>query len=246
MHRFFKQNEDQIDNKTITIKSEETLKHMVRSLRMIAGEQCEFIYEGKAYHCEVISLGIETATLEIKEAIETTYESPIDITLFQCLPKGQKLELIVQKNVELGVKAFYLVNSKRCIVDFKHKDVEKKLARYNKIAAEAAKQSKRTVEPQITALIDLNKVQEIIEDLDIMIVLYEDEAQTTLKDVVMNKAFKKIGVMVGPEGGFEPEEIEGLKNIGCKIVTLGKRILRTETAGLAAVTCLQYELGDLS
>jgi 16S rRNA (uracil1498-N3)-methyltransferase len=264
MHRFFLTELDNLTDKQngasivdfedvtgenvsqIVIKTPETLHHMVRSLRMTVGETCEIISDGLVFISQVDEILDECINLSIIRLVETTYESPIEITLFQCLPKGQKMELIVQKNVELGVNHFYLVNAKRCVADYKHKDFEKKRVRFNKIANEAAKQSKRTQIPEVIDLIALKALKNMAENYDLLLALYEDEHQQTLKSLIKDTEYKRIGIIVGPEGGFATEEILFLKEIGFKVVTLGNRILRTETAGFTAVACLQYELGDLS
>jgi len=267
MHRFFlteqdvltiKENEEMIPDaleadlvsgvtaSQIIIKTPDTLRHMVRSLRMTVGETCEMISDGTVYISQIDEMMDDCIYLSIIKQVETAYESPLEMTLFQCLPKGQKMELIVQKNVELGVNHFYLVSAKRCVADYKHKDFEKKRVRFNKIANEAAKQSKRTQIPEVIDLIELRALKDMTSNYDLLLVLYEDEHQQTLKSIIKGTDYKRIGVIVGPEGGFAPEEIAFLKEIGFKVVTLGNRILRTETAGFTAVACLQYELGDLS
>ncbi|MDK2868161.1 MAG: rRNA (uracil1498-N3)-methyltransferase [Clostridiales bacterium] len=246
MHRFFLSEQDTIEEKQIVICSEATRHHMLNVLRMPVGEQCEMIADQRAYLSEIISFEEETVKLNILSSIDRAYESPIGIDLYQCLPKGQKMELIIQKTVELGINAIHLVDAKRCVVDFKHKDVEKKLLRYRKIAEEAAKQSKRLIVPDVCGILQLKALQAHFQSYDLVIVLYEDEHQQTLKPLLKRHELKKIAVIVGPEGGFDPDEIALLKNAGAAIVTLGNRILRTETAGMAAVACIQYELGDLS
>ena len=230
----------------IIIKTPDTLHHMLRSLRMTVGEACEMISDGVVYISQIDEMMEESIQLSILKKLETIYESPIEVTLFQCLPKGQKMELIVQKNVELGVNHFYLVNAKRCVADYKHKDFDKKRLRFNKIANEAAKQSKRTQIPEVIDLIELKALENMVSNYDLLLALYEDEHQQTLKTLIKATEYKRIGIIVGPEGGFAIEEISFLKEIGFKVVTLGNRILRTETAGFTAVACLQYELGDLS
>ncbi|MBS7526775.1 16S rRNA (uracil(1498)-N(3))-methyltransferase [Fusibacter paucivorans] len=246
MHRFFLSEHDQIEQNHIIIYHEATRHHMLNVLRMPVGEQCEVIANHMAYHSEIVSFHDAAIELNILSTIDRAYESPIDIDLYQCLPKGQKLELIIQKNVELGIHAIYLVDAKRCVVDFKHKDVEKKLLRYRKIAEEAAKQSKRLMVPDVDGILPLKALTDRLQSYDLIIVLYEDERHQTLKPLLKKNVFGNIAVIVGPEGGFDPNEIALLKDSGAEIITLGNRILRTETAGMAAIACIQYEIGDLS
>jgi 16S rRNA (uracil1498-N3)-methyltransferase len=246
MHRFFLSEQDVINKNNISIFSAATRHHMINVLRMPSGEQCEIIANRSAYHAEITDIQESKIELSILSEINRAYESPIGIDLYQCLPKGQKLEFIIQKNIELGVNAVYLVDSKRCVVDFKHKDVDKKLLRYSKIAEEAAKQSKRLMVPEINGILPLNDLKERLQCYDLVIVLYEDERHQTLKPLLKRESLVRVAVIVGPEGGFDPAEIDQLKIAGAEIVTLGNRIMRTETAGMAAVACIQYEIGDLS
>ena len=172
-------------------------------------------------------------------------ESPIQIDLFQCLPKGQKLELIVQKNVELGVHGFYLITSKRCIVDYKPKDIPKKLERLDRIAKEAAKQSKRDIIPKVHGILSLKETATMIKGYDLFLVLYERENSEGLKARLAAFKGAKIAILIGPEGGLDQSEVDGLIQAGALSTTLGKRILRTETAGFVAVSCIQYQMGAL-
>lgn len=246
MHRFFLETEDTVKDQSVNIRDKETLKHMVRVLRMPEGEACELVHASGTYIAEIETIDSDAVGLKIIESRNHQNESPVKIDVFQCLPKGQKLELIIQKNVELGVRQFYLVESKRCIVDFKSKDLSKKLDRYNKIAKEAAKQSKRESIPSVVDLIKLKDIIAMKDDYDALIVLYENENKHFLNQVLASKDYQSIGVIIGPEGGFDPSEIDFLEAGGVKVVSLGKRILRTETAGFVAVTCIQYEIGDLN
>ena len=174
----------------------------------------------------------------------------IKIYLFQGLPKSQKMDLIVQKGTELGITEFIPTITHR--VDVKLKGEFKKLDRLNRIALEAAKQSKRSIVPRVIEPLEFEDVLGKINDLDLFIVPYENAENFGVKTLI-NKIrseekasdIKSVGIFVGPEGGIEEEEIEKLKEKGAHIVTLGKRILRTETAGFVATALIQYELSDL-
>ena len=246
MHRFFLKETDLIHKDQIELFTPETIHHALNVLRITSGEKCELVKDERLYIGQVQSIQNESIVFSIEKISERSYESPVMVDLFQCLPKGPKLELIIQKNVELGIHKIVLLESKRCIVDFKNKDLEKKLSRYQKIAEEAAKQSKRTLIPNIEGLLKLKNIENVISSYDEVIVLYENEDQLTLKSLLHKSDAKKFAVIVGPEGGFDDSEIKHLSSVGCKIVSLGNRILRTETAGFVAVTCIQYDLGDLS
>lgn len=245
MHRFFLDQEDSIGQDSIQMKNPSSIHHLVRVLRIQNKEQVELLSSDFIFLSEVRFISENEIVFDIIKKSEQMNESEVSIHLFQCLPKGQKMELILQKNVELGVRHFFLVESKRCIVEFKPKDVPKKIERYEKIIKEAAKQSKRDFIPEIEGVLSMNAVAELIGDYDLFIVLYENEEQLSIKSCLKNQTFKKIAILVGPEGGFDDSEIIKMESQGAKVVSLGKRILRTETAGFVATTCIQYETGGL-
>ena len=174
----------------------------------------------------------------IKE-MEST-ELNVKITLFQGLPKKDKMELIIQKAVELGVFNIVPVDMKNCIV--KLKDEDKKISRWQEISEAAAKQSKRNIIPKIEKLMKIKDLKDKIKDYDLCIVAYEDENNTTLKDILnKNKNAKNIALIIGPEGGISKEEVQLLNENGAKTASLGKRILRTETAGISMISMITYE-----
>lgn len=246
MYKFFLNKEDRIEEDHIIINHVDSVRHLEKSLRIKSGEMITFSTSEISYIGEVIEITPQMIKLKIIETHEPQNESPLKIDIYQCLPKGQKLELIIQKNVELGVRDFYLVESKRCIVEYKGKDIQKKLDRLDKIALEAAKQSKRDYISTVKAVLPIGKLKASLSEYDLVLVLYESEENLFINDVLKNIEPKTIAVIIGPEGGFETSEIDMLKADGAQIVTLGKRILRTETAGFTCVTCLQYAIGDLS
>lgn len=245
MHRFFLESEDSVNTNQVFIKNKDSINHIMRVLRVKLGEQIEIVTEDSLYITETKELNSDQIILEICLKTAHTHESSVQIDLFQCMPKGQKLELILQKNVELGVHSFYLIDSNRCIVEWKDKEIPKKLERYEKIIKEAAKQSKRDRIPELFGLIPIKKMGSYISEYDAFIVLYENEHSRGLKSILKDFTGKKIAIFIGPEGGLEPQEIDLLESSGALVTTLGKRILRTETAGFVAVTCAQYELGEL-
>ena len=177
----------------------------------------------------------EILTKIIEKLNET--ETNIKIDIYQGLPKAEKMELIIQKSVELGVNSIIPISLKRCVVKLEGKDQNKKIERWQKIAESAAKQCGRNIIPKIGNIIKIKQFEELSKNYDSLIVAYENEKEYTLKQEIQkikqsNKKELKIAVVIGPEGGLAEEEIETLKNYGANIVTLGKRILRTETVAL--------------
>jgi len=248
MYKFFIK-ENQIDNKKITITGED-VNHIKNVLRLIKGSEIEVSNSdtGKSCVCEILNFDNNCVNCIIKNDIEEENEAKVYLNIFQGLPKSDKMELIIQKCTELGVKEFTPVDLNRCIVKLNGKDESKKIERWQKISEVAAKQSKRDIIPKVNSVIKLSKVIELIKEYDIMLVAYEEEKSNTVKKELQgldkNKNLK-IGILIGPEGGIEKEEIEVLKNAGAKIVTLGNRILRTETAPIVMTSVIMYELDEM-
>lgn len=247
MHRFFIKNENVKDNQLV-INNSVDYNHIVNALRLEQGDEMLVCDENKMEYLSVIeNICDDHINLTIKEQAFSTQESPLDIDLFQGLPKSKKMDLIVEKNVELGINKIYPVLMKRSIAKIKNKKKEKKkLNRWNKIAKAAAKQSKRGYIPSVEPPIKLQTFEEIKDRYDLIVVPYENEESSYLKTLIGSlKKVKKIAVLIGPEGGFAEEEIEFLMGLEAKTISLGRRILRTETAGVVLTSLLQYELGDL-
>lgn len=245
MHKFFLALED-ISLEEASIRGED-VKHIYKVLRLDIGEKI-IINNGNGceYLGEISSIDKTLVKVKILEKLDINNESPIEIYLFQGLPKATKMDLIVQKNTELGIKEITPILTSR--VDVKLKGEFKKIDRLQRIALEASKQSKRTLIPKIREPIALDEVIDRVSNFDLVIVPYEDETEVTIRQMVMSldkNNIKTVAIIIGPEGGFEKEEIKILKETGAKIITLGPRILRTETAGFTATTLVQYELGDL-
>lgn len=243
MHRFFVTSERLFADKIEIIGKD--VRHIKDVLRLDIKDKIEIAIDGYIHICEIVSIQKDRILTEIKEKIKGTNESPIHIVLYQGLIKGNKMETVIQKCTEIGVKEFYPVELKRCIV--KVNDVKKeknKVERWNLIAEEAAKQCKRDILPEVHDIISFREMIELLKEEKNIVVPYEEEKMNSIKGNLKLNG-NKIHLIIGPEGGFEPEEIEELKSIGAHIVTLGPRILRTETAGAVAVTILLYEFGDL-
>lgn len=249
MPKFFVK-ENQISNNKIEIVGDD-VNHITNVLRMKQGEILKVCNQetGENYIVEIINAQKNSVTCEIQEKLEETAESNVDITLYQGLPKFEKMELIIQKNTEVGVNAIVPVIMERTVVKLDEKQVSKKLERWQKIAEIAAKQSMRDKIPEIKNIIKINKISDSLknEKFDTILVAYENEEKTMLKkelkklENLKDKKYK-IAIIIGPEGGISEREIEQLNNLGAKCVSLGRRILRTETAGIIMSGDIMYEL----
>jgi len=244
MHRFFVE-KGQISDPKIEILGSD-VKHIKDVIKLKIEENIEISSDGITYLCEISSISKEKITAIIIEKKKGSNESPVNIILYQGLAKGSKMDTIIQKGTEMGIKEFYPVATHRSIVKIKDiKKEESKVERWNSIADEAAKQSKRDFLPKVKNVISFDDLILLLKDEKNIIVPYEDEKMSSIKSMLKSIESGNIHIIIGPEGGFELDEIERLKSIGANIVTLGPRILRTETAGIVATTIILYELGDL-
>ena len=218
--------------------------HIAKSLRMRPGEALT-LCDGKGtdYACTVISCDGEGALVQVEESCPSRGEPNTKVTVCQCLAKGDKLETVTQKSVELGAWEIWPVESSRCVVRLDGKSAPKKTARLQKIAREAAMQSGRGAIPQVLEPAPLKKALETAAKEGEILFFYE-RGEESLKAALKN-AGERLFVFVGPEGGFSPEEAALAQSLGGKLLTLGPRILRTETAPLAALSCIFYERGDM-
>ena len=247
--KFFVNNK-QIKNNKIEIIGED-IKHIKKVLRKKIEDEITICDTENLqdYLCKIKKIEDEKIECEILEKIEETVEPKIKVTIFQGLPKADKMELIIQKSVELGVNDITPVEMNRSIVKFDNKDKEKKLQRWRKISEVASKQCGRNIIPNINEMINVKNICNLCPNYDIVLVAYENEKINKLKDEIKKiknnpKKDIKIGVVIGPEGGIEEKEIELLKQSNARIITLGKRILRTETVALNILSILMYELED--
>lgn len=234
MPRFFVEPEN-IKNNIITLYGDDA-GHISRVLRSKAGEMltvCDGT--GNDYEAEIIDINEKEVRLEIKEKYFTHSEPSVKITLYQGLPKGDKMELIIQKCVELGVCRIVPVNTERCIVKIDKNKENKKIDRWQKISESAAKQSGRGIVPEISNVMNFKEAVNDALKLDGAIIPYELEQDKGLKKFLDGYKGTTMGIFIGPEGGFAAEEIEKALSNGIMPITLGKRILRTETAGMTAV-----------
>ena len=221
------------------------VNHIKNVLRMKPGEDVRVSDGGgKAYLCCIHSYEGQTAVLDILKELDPDTELPSRIVLFQGLPKGDKMEWIVQKAVELGAYRIVPFAAKRSVVRLDEKKAEKKQARWQLIAKGAAEQSGRGIIPEVGAVCSFAEALRMAGELDVVLIPYEleegmKEAARILEGITPGQS---VGIFIGPEGGFEEEEVEQAKMAGAHAVTLGKRILRTETAGLTALSILMYHL----
>ena len=245
MQRFFVE-PHQIDEAAHQIHIVGTdVNHMSNVLRMKQGEEV-WISDGgkKEYRCAIEAFSADEVLLHIIYAQEPDYELSSRIYLFQGLPKADKMELIIQKAVELGVYEIIPVETKRCVVKLDGKKAAKKVDRWQQIAESAAKQSKRMLIPNVHQVLSFKEALKYAESMDIRLIPYElaKGMQETKEILAAIEPGQSIGIFIGPEGGFEEKEVEAAISEGAKPITLGKRILRTETAGLAILSVLMFQL----
>lgn len=240
MPKFFVDKE-RINEDIITI-TEPDARHIARSLRMAVGDEVTISDgEGCDYKCRLTHIRDEECTATVIEKCVSLAEPPVRITLFMAMPKGDKLETVVQKAVELGAAAIVPFESERCIKRPSADKLDKLAARLTRIAAEAAKQCGRATLPTVAPMVRFDDVVAAIGAFDLSIFCYEGEREKSLRDVLgSTPAPRTISVIVGSEGGFSPSEAERLVSSGATSVTLGHRILRCETAPDYVLSALSY------
>ena len=241
MYNFFVDSNDRTGNKFYITGSD--FNHIKNVLRMKKGENFLVSCDGNSSLCKIDELTQDTVVALILEENFQSTDLPIKIYLFQGLPKSDKMELIVQKAVELGVHAIIPTQMQRCVVKLDDKKKKSKTSRWQSISESAAKQSKRSIIPKIHNIITFKQAVEFAGDLDLIIVPYESKRrmEDTRSALSMIKSGMSVGIFIGPEGGFEDNEIDLIIKNGARTVSLGQRILRTETAAITAVgMCMLY------
>ena len=235
---------DQVQENQIYIEGTD-VNHMKNVLRMRPGEKLG-ISDGNNHHyiCQVEKYEDAQAVLTILEEESVDTELPSKVYLFQGLPKGDKMELIVQKAVELGVYQVIPVATKRAVVKLDAKKAKKKVERWQQIAVSAAKQAGRGIIPAVGEVCTYAQALKYAEELDVVLIPYElAEGMEETKQIIAEiRPGQSVGIFIGPEGGFEKEEVEQAVKAGAEPLTLGKRILRTETAGLTMLSVLMFHL----
>ena len=240
MPRFF----TETINESKGIISGDDAKHIAKVLRMHAGEKlvaCDC--QGYDYDCVIVSLSDKEVELSVERKYPSETESSVSVTLYQAMPKSDKMELIIQKAVELGVSAIVPVQTKRCVSRPDAKSMAKKLERYNRIALEAAKQCGRGRIPQVLPMLDFADAIKAMKEDQRAFLFYENSTSSFRKE--LEQGVNSVSIMVGAEGGFEEEEVQKALDLGIASLSLGKRILRCETAPLAALSIIMYETGNM-
>lgn len=245
MYHFFVDPE-QISREEVRILGND-VNHMKNVLRMQAGEQITVSDgNGMEYLCRIRELSSEAVYADILESHRAEAELPSPLILYQGLPKGDKMELIIQKAVELGVSRIVPVSTKRCVVKLDAKKADARRKRWQAIAESAAKQSGRSVIPEVAPLITYEKALQEAAKLDVRLIPYEHARgmEETKKILGKIERGQSVGIFIGPEGGFEEAEVDAAMGQGVHPITLGRRILRTETAGLCILSVLMFQLEE--
>lgn len=230
------------DGDRVTVTGDDAF-HMARSLRMAVGDTvtvCDM--HGKEHLCRLDSLRDDVCHMTVVSTKYSETEPPVDITLYMGYPKGDKLELVIQKAVELGALSIVPFFSERCVIKPRAEREEKQNARQCRIAEEAAKQCGRGRVPTVGLPIPFSAVLSSVSQYDAVLFCYEGDGTRTLKTVLSeNKDAKRLAVIIGSEGGFSLAEAKAAEEAGCQLVGLGKRILRCETAPMCVLSAISYE-----
>lgn len=227
----------------------EDAKHIAKVLRMKVGDEltvCDT--KGRDYDCMIEEIGAGEVRLKVLSVAPSQSEPDVRVHLYQAMPKADKMETIIQKAVELGAASITPVMTRRCVSRPDAKSMDKKLVRYNRIALEAAKQCGRGVVPPVHPLQELSQALEQMQRTGCPILFYENATAPAKQVIAKARESGKeleIAVLIGAEGGFDEDEVALAREHGCHILSLGKRILRCETAPLAALTILMYETGNM-
>lgn len=229
----------------ICILSPQDSKHLLKSLRMSVGDNLTFSNGNNSFVARIINTNDGLATIELEKTEDTNRELPIAIHIFQGMPKGDKLELIIQKCTELGASSITPINMNRSIAVIKADKLDKKLKRYQDIADNAAHQAKRQSSLIVNKPLSFKEGIKASKDFDIVFIAYEDEERYTLASKLEEiKQAKSIAIFIGAEGGFDKSEIKLAMDENIAMISLGKRILRTETAGLAIMSYIMLSLEE--
>lgn len=223
--------------------SGENAKHLSKVLRMNKGETLTLVTPDRTEClCEISDINAENVIVKVLEKNLCQNEPSVEVTLYQALPKGDKMDYIIQKCVELGVTKIVPVVSARCISRPDAKSLAKKQVRWQKIALQAAMQSRRGIVPQVCECVQFSKAAELSKENDKTIIFYEMGGESVKN--ILTQMPKSIGIFIGSEGGFEQDEVDRIAADGGEAATLGRRILRCETAPLAALSIIMYQTGN--
>lgn len=236
---------EEIKDGRAVLKGQEAL-HLSRVLRYEPGERV-LVFDGRGslYRSRILAIGPEVL-VQIEAEIEAEAENRLEITLAQGLLKGDKMDFVVQKATELGAASFVPLTLERSVVKLTDKKAEQRQERWQRIAQEAVKQCGRVTVPDIRPVQSLDDLLLSAEDYDLLLFPWEEEQETSVKAILNDHLnCHKVLCILGPEGGMTKEEMLAVKKAGGRVVTLGKRILRAETASVAVLSIVQYALGDL-
>lgn len=242
MTRFFISPEE-LQSKQILLTGENA--NHAKVLRLKAGEEvlaCDGC--GNECVCVVVQIGAKDVELEVRQRMESQSEAAVRVSVYVAFPKADKLEHVIQKATELGAYEIIAFPSSRCVSRPDEKSLGKKVERWQKIAASAAEQSGRGRIPDVIVLGSYSDALKRAAQADVAILFYENERATTLRMALEEKPFETISLLSGPEGGLEASEVEKAKDVGLQICTLGRRILRCETAPLCALSAVMYASGE--
>jgi 16S rRNA (uracil1498-N3)-methyltransferase len=238
---------DSINGSAVTLDRDET-NHLARALRLRPGDEA-FVFDGcgREYRCVFLTIKGNRAQLEIKDELADKVESPAHIALAQALAKGEKFDLAVQKATELGVSSIFPLVTEHADAKLSDEKFEKRLERWRRISLEALKQSGRRRLVEIKSPMTLREFLESQSDLSCALLVFSERGGVAIKTALSDAIDKKsAAALVGPEGGWSADELKLMSERGARAVTLGPRILRTETAAIVAITLIQHALGDLS
>lgn len=222
------------------------VRHIGRVLRMKKGDKCIVVAsDGQSAKAVINEVGKDTVRLGLEAILHEDKEPPIKVVLVQGLPKSDKMDYIVQKAVELGVDQIIPMAAERSVVHYNNQKQITRVERWQKVAAEAAKQCGRSTIPTVSGIQSFSEILDNFPTDAEIIMLYEGQAKSRLSDVLKNAKTDIFVLLIGPEGGFSADEVNRATESGARIATMGPRILRTETAAVAALTAVLYECGDL-
>lgn len=242
MTRFF--TEPEVLNQERIILTGENANH-AKVLRLKAGEEvlvCDG--QGRECLCSVVGLNSSDYELRVLELRESASEARVEVSIYMALPKADKLEHVIQKATELGAREIVTFPTARCVSRPDDKSLKKKLERWQKIASSAAEQSGRGRIPEVVIVSSYKAALQRASTADKAIVFYENEHATTLRQALTSSNYHTVSLLSGPEGGFEESEIEQAREAGLQVCTLGKRILRCETAPLCGLSAVMYDAGE--
>lgn len=251
MQRYFVQPE-QFGEEIVSITGED-VKHIARVMRSQIGDKI-IVSDGvsKVAITEIVMLEQQEVQSRIIEWLTSKAEPELQVTIAQSLPKGDKMEIVIQKCTEIGAATFLPFLSERTVVQYDQKKEAKRTERWRKIAKEAAEQAHRDVVPQVLSPVSWKQLLASLADFDLVCFCYEKEDGQQLRDIVdpfVNSMLPdqpyRVAIVVGPEGGFSEAEVLAAEAAGATSIGLGRRILRTETAAMAALTCIMYESGEM-